>query len=145
MAKKESLTDFQEQWDKIVDKAQKDYNSLSKAERVWFNIQLLMAAVENGGMISFFYNSQGEYYYETIEDLEILKHKKIIKLLEKMSEIFPNKIVPKDWDERNEVIDNMPDDEIFEEKIDKIDDEYFKLEKKLEEDLIEFIKINGMV
>jgi hypothetical protein len=48
------LCDFKEEWVKIVDKGCQDYSSLSPPERVWFNVQILMGQVGNGGLVSFF-------------------------------------------------------------------------------------------
>ena len=137
------LFDFQKAWEKLCDKACMNYTYLSQAERVWFNIQCLIQAVDNGGMISFFYNSGADYYIETIEDLKILKHEKIVKLLEKIRKIFPEGDLPKDMNIRSEIISSYPDGE-FDEMYEEIDNEFYDLEKKLEEDLVNFILENKL-
>jgi hypothetical protein len=143
MTNEKRLTDFQEQWEKLVNKANNNYSLLSKAERVWFNIQLLIASVENGGMISCFYNSLCDYYVEIIEDLKELKHDKIIKLMEEIGKMFPKGIVPKDMEKRNEVI-NCWSYGKYDRKLYKIDKTFFKLKNKLENDLIKYIITNNL-
>jgi len=147
------LIDFQEQWDKIVNKANvnynetSNYNSLTKEEKVWFNIQLLINAVNNGGVISFFYNYEANHYLETIESLKELKQEKVIELLEKIAIIFPEGIVPKDIDERNRIIESLSDeeDEKYDKMFENIDNDFFEIENKLEHDLINYLKINNLV
>jgi hypothetical protein len=144
MIKEKELSDFQEQWEKLVIKANNNYSLLSKAERVWFNIQLLIAGVENGGMISCFYNSLCDYYVEIIEDLKELKHDKIIKLMKEIGKMFPKGIVPKDIEKRNKIISSWPDGK-YDKKLTKIDNVFFKLKKKIENDLIKYIITNNLV
>ena len=139
------LFDFQEQWEKLVNKTNENLNSLSKEERVWFTVQVLIDVVDNGGMISFFYNYGADYYKETIEDLRILNQKKIIKLLEKIGKVCFKNNIPKDIEKRNEIINSFPDDGKLNKKLERIDNEFYKLENKLEEDLVNYICINKLV
>lgn len=46
-----NLSDYQEYWEKIVDKGHQDYSSLTGPERVWFNVECLMGMVGNGGVM----------------------------------------------------------------------------------------------
>lgn len=150
MTDEKELTDFQKQWEIIVNKANIDYkgtnnyNTLTKEEQVWYNIQLLISAAGNGGIISFFYNHEGNYYLETIESLKILKQEKVIKLLEKSAKIFPKGVVPKDIVKRNEIIEKIPDGK-YAKMFNKIDNEFFELENKLEADLINYIIEHGLI
>ena len=146
------LIDFQEQWEKLVHKANwnylnenNGYYALSMAERVWFNIQLLIAATDNGGMISFFYTHEAEHYLETIDDLAELKQKKIIKLLKKIGKIVYKNNVPRDIEKRNEILNSFPDDGKLDKKLENIDNEFYKVENKLEEYLVKFIIENNLV
>lgn len=58
-------------WTNLIDKAMKNYNSLTKNERIWFNLRVLIDSFNDGGLISYYYNSGAENVYETIEDLQI--------------------------------------------------------------------------
>jgi len=139
------LIDFQEQWIKLVDKAYNDFNSLSKEERVWYTVQILMDATNNGGMISFFYNSGADYYIETINDLKELKQDKIAELLERIGKMYYKNIVPKDIEKRNQIIISIPDDGRYDQELDEIDTIFYQLENKLEEDLVNYISTKILV
>jgi hypothetical protein len=153
MSNEKKLIDYQDKWEEIVSKANINYNgtnnydTLTKEEKVWYNIQLLIAAVDNGGMISYFYNHEAEYYLETIESLREIKQEKIIKLLKKQAKIFPKGIVPKNINKRNEIINNIPDKKVG--KVDKmgekIDNDFYQLEDKLETELVDYIIKNNLV
>lgn len=51
-----TLLDYQNHWEEICNKGFINYLSLSSDERIWFNIQGLIGQVNNGGIISFYYN-----------------------------------------------------------------------------------------
>lgn len=62
------LFDFQEDWEKLVGKVfQHGYRSLTPEETVWFNVQSLTQAVNDGGLISFFYNSGADHLEDTLK------------------------------------------------------------------------------
>ena len=71
-ATNKTLLDFQNDWEKLVDKGFQDYNSLTADEKIWLNLGSLISAVDNGGLISHYYNSGADRNKETIEDLIIL-------------------------------------------------------------------------
>ncbi|MBK7465380.1 MAG: hypothetical protein IPJ43_00440 [Saprospiraceae bacterium] len=48
-----TLVDFQNSWEKLVEKGYKNYLSLTSDERLWYNIQSLIGSLDNGGLISF--------------------------------------------------------------------------------------------
>jgi hypothetical protein len=106
--KQKSLLDFQDHWQYLVNKASADYNSLTQDERVWLNGQSLLDQVDNGGLISHYYNSGADYNQETIEDLQWLGFSKLVGLLIRINRLFPSGQPSKDILERNEVIDAWP-------------------------------------
>lgn len=68
---------WEKHWQELVNKySATGYDSLTSDERTWFNIQCLIDAIDNGGIISFYYNSGADYLEETMEDLNKLKAKK---------------------------------------------------------------------
>jgi len=133
-----SLSDYQNEWEIICDKAFTEYSKLSSAERTWFNVQCLINAVNNGGIISYYYNNDADYYQETMDDLKKLGQNKIIDLMERSAKIFPNNIVSKTIDERNNVISNLLEGE-FDDELTKIDEIFFKYENELEQSLINYL------
>lgn len=132
-----TLLDFQDKWEKLVDKAMGDFASLTFNERIWFTIQALIGAVDNGGLVSHYYNSDATWNKETIEDLDFLGFINISNLLRKINLLFPNGNVPRDIDERNDLIANWDN---YDELLAKMDAEFYNDEKRLEAKLIAHIE-----
>lgn len=106
----ESLSE--DKWDRIVDKAIKNYNSLSNNEMIWYNIRVLIDAVNNGGLISYYYNYGAENIYDTIRCLSILQMDSIIRIIEHFNHIlFGESKVPQDIDIRNEYISSLTEEQ----------------------------------
>jgi hypothetical protein len=48
--------DWKDSWENLVTKCENEgYEKLTSDERVWYNIRSLIDAVDNGGVISFYY------------------------------------------------------------------------------------------
>ena len=137
MEKNRTLLDYQSHWEKIVNRGFKDYQSLYPKERMWFNIQGLIGDVDNGGLISHYYNSGADRNRETIEDLDALGFSDIADLMRKLNELFPGGRPSLDINERNKVISSWPDS--VESLLDEVDTAFYSREKKLEDVLIEQI------
>lgn len=98
-------------WSEIVDKAIGDYKSLTENEKTWFNIRVLLDAFNNGGLISYYYNSGAENVYDAIEAFEKLGMSEIAVIIKKYNNLLcPNSSVPKDIDERNEYVNNLDEE-----------------------------------
>lgn len=80
------------------------YDSLSYGEQLIWQINWLVWDVENGGFDQYLSNSTGDYAQETIEYLQKIGAKNTCRLLKKIARIFPDGIIPKDEDERNELL-----------------------------------------
>ncbi len=134
-----TLVDFQNSWEKLVEKGYKDYLSLTSDERIWYNIQSLIGSLDNGGLISFYYNSYGERVYETIEDLKFLGFQDIANILIEINKLFPNENPSIDINERNIDISNWPNGK-YELVLDNLDKLFYSKEEQLEQQLILHIK-----
>jgi len=122
-------------WANLVDKAMKNYKSLTKNERIWFNLRVLIDSFNDGGLISYYYNSGAENVYETIEDLQILGLEKLVTIIKKYNEtLFHDKKVPKDINERNEFVSKLDEktDSILQDLESDFQDQLETLEKRLE-------------
>jgi len=137
---KKSLLDFQAHWESLVNKAFADYGSLTRDERVWFNSQSLLGQVDNGGLISHYYNSGADYNQETIEDLQWLGFSKLAGLLIRINGLFPCEQPSTDIDERNQVIDTWPAGK-YDELLEKLDEQFHQKEPELENTLIQHIEV----
>ena len=126
-----TLVDFQNSWEKLVEKGYKDYLSLTSDERLWYNIQSPIGSVDNGGLISFYYNSYVERVYETIEDLKFLGFQDIANILIEINKLFPNEKPSIDINERNISISNWPNGK-YELVLDNLDKLFYSKEEQLE-------------
>lgn len=126
-----TLVDFQNSWEKLVEKGYKNYLSLTSDERLWYNIQSPIGSVDNGGLISFYYNSYVERVYETIEDLKFLGFQDIANILIEINKLFPNEKPSIDINERNISISNWPNGK-YELVLDNLDKLFYSKEEQLE-------------
>lgn len=125
--------DWKDRWEELISKyTLKGYESFDSNERIWFNIRSLIETVDNGGVISFYYNYGADYMDETLEDLGKIGDREVIQILERVNQLFPNGKPSKDIDERNEVIDTFEEDDSLEELFESLDEEFYSLEEELE-------------
>ena len=128
-------------WHAVCDKwSEQGYDSLTEPEQIWLNTRGLIDAVNNGGLVSFFYNNQANYYDDTTFALGELEAFEVLDILESFGAFF-GESVPEDINERNEIINswvaNGPESTASE----KVDSSLMplldSLEKKLDAYLIE--------
>lgn len=134
-----TLSDFQKNWARLVEKGFANYKSLSADERIWFNIQSLIGAVDNGGLISYYYNSDADHVRETMVDLRYIDAVVVADLLEQINNLFPNSQPSTDIDQRNEVIDAWADN-AYDDLFDELDQRFYALEDELEIKLVRHIQ-----
>ena len=137
--KNKSLLGFQAHWESLVEKAFADYGSLTRDERVWINVQSLLDQVNNGGLISHYYNSGADYNQETIEDLQWLGFVELATLLMRINGLFPSGQPSTDIKERNEVIDTWPVGK-YDDLLEELDEQFYQKEPALENTLIQHIE-----
>jgi hypothetical protein len=128
-------------WIKVADKATDNYNSLATYERVWSNTRILVDSINNGGLISYYYNSGAENVYDMLSDLRIINMHTVAEIIENFNSIlFPNSSVPKDINVRNEVIGNL--DERSNDLIQTIETKISSYIPEIETSLDKFLKTN---
>lgn len=104
------LHEFQDRWEQIVQCALGGgYQALSNEEKIWFNAQSLIQAIDNGGLISYYYNSAADTLGDCMHALEVLGAEGMLSLITKVNTLFTNG-VPVDVCARNEIINSWPDD-----------------------------------
>ena len=138
MNNNKTLYDFQNEWVKLLGK-EADYSSFNSDERIWYNIEVLINAWNDGGLISYYYNSYAEYVADTIEDLNFLGFPDVADMLIQINKIFPDEQPPIDMDERNAVISNWPDGK-YDFLLETLDEKFSDVKPKLESKLIEHIE-----
>ena len=139
MATTKTLLDFQTAWEALVDKANLNYDSLTPDERIWFNVQCLIGQVDNGGLISHYYNSGADYNKDTIEDLKAIGYPDVANLLIQINSFFPESKPSINIDERNEVINSWPEGK-HDFMLEKFDNVFYQREYDLEAALIRHIE-----
>lgn len=100
--------DSDNNWYNVAEKGIKQYDSLSTSERIWFNIRGIIDSTNNGGLISYYYNSGAENVYDAIDDFKLIGFENIADLIQKYNKIlFKGNNVPKDIQERNKFINEL--------------------------------------
>ncbi|MCC4213200.1 DMP19 family protein [Leeuwenhoekiella parthenopeia] len=125
-------------WEKS--KNDKDFESLNEYEKNVIFIEMLEGQVNNGGFDQYFFNSSGEYAYETLKALEEIKANQTAKILNSAIKTFPTLPVPKDTEQRRELMEDIPDN--ISETWDKLDDEFYEYPENLAGLVIEYVKTN---
>lgn len=126
-------------WKKIT--AEDDsLSNLSEAERNFIYVDTLEGQVNNGGFEQFFFNSSGEYTYQVVAAYNAIGAIKTVKIIEEAIMLFPVQPVPKDTDERRDMMEDL--DESIADKWDKLDNEFYKYEESIDELIIKYMKDN---
>ena len=94
-------------WDKS--KNDENFESLNQFEKNVLFIEMLEGQVNNGGFDQYFFNSSGEYAHETLTALEQVGATNAAELLEQAINAFPELPIPKDTEQRRELMDDLPE------------------------------------
>ena len=129
----------QDAWEKIVDLGFKDYNKLTREQRVWFNIEPLTT----DGLWDHYMNHGADKNPDTIEDLDYLNFNSVANQLREFNKrYFPNG-VPDGPDAREEQFEKFDEDQL-EDYIEEMDDKFWEISDDLESVLLEHIKNTGI-
>lgn len=110
--------------------------SLNPFQKSFFLIENFEKEINNGGFNQFYFNSSGNYSLETVDALYKIGAKKTAKIVEIANSKFPNKLVPKNWEERQNVSIIIDENiELWNEQ----DKAFYKSEENITELLIQFI------
>ena len=86
-----------------------NYGKLTEPQKLFYLNQNLEREINNGGFNQYFCNSSGENAHETVLSLKAIGADKTADILQKAIDQFPDKKVPKDRDERIEIVENIED------------------------------------
>lgn len=114
--------DVQRAWEKIVDIGFSDYQKLTRDQRVWFNLELLIT----DGLWAHYMNSGADKNSDTIEDLTYLNFSSIANQLQEFNKIYFPKGVPEGADARQEKLDAFLQEQL-EEDIKKMDEKFWEV------------------
>ncbi len=115
-----------------------DFSKLTDQQKLFYLNQNLEREINNGGFNQYFCNSSGDNAHETILSLKTIGADKTASILQKAIDQFPNKTVPKDREERTEIVEQIEEaaDEIWNE----LDQKFYEYEDDLNTLNIEYIK-----
>jgi len=120
------------------------YAALSNDERKWLNVRWLIDSIENGGLISYFYNSGADTLLDCRAALDQIGAQTIIPHLDRVAELFGPE-VPLTLGKRNAVIDSWPEDGVRDRILEEVDEQVMPLMQELEDKLRAFLTEGGLV
>jgi len=117
-----------------------ELDKLTEPQKNFYYNQELEREVNNGGFNLYFDNSPGGYAHETILSLKLIGADKTADILQSAIDQFPDKSVPKDRDERQEILEKIQEnaDAIW----DKLDKKFYTYEDDLNSLNIEYVRQN---
>jgi len=132
-------------WEALCDKyAAQGYSALSPDERLWINIRGLIDATENGGLISFFYNSGADTLPDCLAALDALSASDVKAQVARVTALFPEG-VPATLEGRNEAINSWDDDnEETDRLLEDVDHNLYELFENLELTLERYLRSRGL-
>ncbi len=84
-----SLYDIHDKWEDLVEKVYSEgYDVLTDHEKVWFNIQCLIQAVNGGGFIGYYSNAEADAVDDCVRALEVIGAANTRRLVERMNGLF---------------------------------------------------------
>ena len=83
------------------------FELLDEVSKTFVLISVMDGQIHNGGVIQFIDNGSGNYFHETIDAAQKIGCDGLVQLLEKAASQFPENKIPKDWNERRDLIDDL--------------------------------------
>ena len=100
---------------------------LNEYERIFYVVQILEQEVNNGGFFQFFYNSSGDHSNEIVDAFTKIGAHKTAEICKKALAVFSSK-VPADREERQNLLESLDCEDVF----DECDDAFYDYEDDLE-------------
>jgi Domain of unknown function (DUF4375) len=122
------------------------YDSLAPIERDWVNLRSLIDSIENGGLISYFYNSGANHLADCLEALRRIDAPRALHEVQRVCALFPGG-VPANIDDRNDLINSWadsPKNEEIDTLLKDVDDRLMPMMEGLETQLSGLLKHNGV-
>lgn len=113
---------------------------LSDAQRTIFLNVALEREINNGGFNQYFFNSAGDYAYQTVDSLREVGAYTMADILQEAINLFPNGELPEDQFERQEVLEEI--EGAASEKWFELDDRFLAYPENLLELNMDFIRAN---
>jgi hypothetical protein len=117
-----------------------EMDKLTEPQKQFYYNQCLEREINNGGFNQYFLNSSGDYAHLTVQSLRTISANTTADILQKAIDQFPDKEVPQDRRERQEILEQIQEkaDPVWEE----LDQKFFVYEDDLNKLNIEYIRQN---
>lgn len=136
---------WQAKWDQLCNRLNADgYSTFSDAEKVWINTRSLIDFVNNGGTISYFYNSGADNWIDCRLALDALNAPDVRLLVEQVAALFGEK-VPGNIEARNAIIESWDADDARNAMLEDVDRKLFGRFDALEAALNMFLVEHGLI
>jgi hypothetical protein len=112
--------------------------TLTEAQKHFYFNQNLEREINNGGFNQYFTNSSGDFAHETIKSLRVIGANHTADILQSAIDQFPDKNVPRDRDERTEIVGQI--EETANEKWEELDQKFLEYKDDLNSLNIEYVK-----
>lgn len=94
--------------DQVYDECQgQPFDALDEVTRNIIVLVGLDDEVNNGGFLQFMENAAGEFFPETLEAAKTIQSKGLVDILEKVANQFPDKYIPVEIVERQELLEKL--------------------------------------
>jgi hypothetical protein len=115
-----------------------EMNKLTEPQKKFYYNQCLEREINNGGFNQYFFNSSGEFAHLTVQSLRTINAHITADILQKAIDQFPNKKVPHNRTERQEILAQIQDlsNPVWEE----LDQKFFGYEDDLNILNIKFVR-----
>lgn len=106
------MTDNLAVWDNLLDTylptlENETFEEMDEVSQTLLLFASMHGQVMNGGIVQFIDNGSGNYFHETLDAARRVNFTELVQILEKAAEQFPNGQIPKDWDERRSLYDEL--------------------------------------
>ena len=103
--------------------------------------------INNGGVVQFIDNSTGNLFHETIDAAKRIKNDSLFSILTKITTQYPSGQIPKNWERRRNLWDELceahENDESWDNLWEELDNSYYDNSKTIYKNLIEYLKTNA--
>jgi hypothetical protein len=101
------------------------FDALNEPERVISLVSYAGFEIENGGLDQFYLNSAGDYAIETVWAFKMINAPTAAEILTRANSLFADKMPPKNWDDRGEILSKMLSDETISKAFDDLTTEFY--------------------
>jgi len=115
-----------------------DIEKLSQPQKQFYFNQCLEREINNGGFNQYFWNSSGNFAHETLMSLQLTGASTTADILQQAIDQFPNGIVPQDWTNRQEMVEQI--EEIANEVWEELDQKFYEYADNLNTLNLDFVK-----